>query len=282
MSKERPLVFDCDADQLVGIFHEGRSDAIQGVVIVVGGPQYRVGSHRQFVIMARNFASAGIPVLRFDYRGMGDSGGTMRTFEHIRSDIRAAVDCLVKEQQSIKQVVLLGLCDAASAILMCAPSDDRITKLIVMNPWVYTEAGEAKVYIRNYYLHRLLQRTFWKKLLSGKFEFKRAAGDAIGVFKTLHAESPGDAGRVHQDESYIDEMRTGLGAFGGDVLAVISGRDLTAAQFMQLLKTDENWQQLRDRSNFQLAEFPLADHTMSRHHDLNSACDHMVEWLGNN
>jgi len=281
MSKERPIVFDCNGDQLVGIFHEGQSDANKGVVVVVGGPQYRVGSHRQFVVMARKFAAAGIPVLRFDYRGMGDSGGTTRTFEHIRSDIRAAIDCLIREQKSVKQVVLMGLCDAASAILMYVPSDGRIAKLILINPWVYTEAGEANAYIKDYYFHRLFQRAFWKKLLSGKFEFKRAVRDAIGVFKSLYADSRGDAGRVLEDESFIRQMCIGLGHFGGEVLAVISGRDLTAAQFMQLIKTDEDWRQLQNRSNFQLANFPAADHTMSRHHDLNSACDHMVEWLGN-
>ena len=43
------------------------------VVIVVGGPKYGVGSHRQFVTTARYVAAAGYPVLRFDYPSKGDS-----------------------------------------------------------------------------------------------------------------------------------------------------------------------------------------------------------------
>ena len=39
------------------------------MVIVVGGPQYRAGSHRQFTLLARHIAAAGYPVLRFDARG---------------------------------------------------------------------------------------------------------------------------------------------------------------------------------------------------------------------
>ena len=37
------------------------------VIVVVGGPQYRVGSHRQFVQLSRALASAGHATLRFDY-----------------------------------------------------------------------------------------------------------------------------------------------------------------------------------------------------------------------
>jgi len=52
-----------------------------GVLIVVGGPQYRVGSHRQFLLLSRRLAAEGHPVMRFDYRGMGDASGAMRGFE---------------------------------------------------------------------------------------------------------------------------------------------------------------------------------------------------------
>ena len=40
------------------------------VLVVVGGPQYRVGSHRQFVSLARALARQGMTTVRFDYRGM--------------------------------------------------------------------------------------------------------------------------------------------------------------------------------------------------------------------
>ena len=60
---EEPMVFHCEREQLVGMLHRGANpDARLGVLIVVGGPQYRVGSHRQFVLMARDLAAAGYPV----------------------------------------------------------------------------------------------------------------------------------------------------------------------------------------------------------------------------
>ena len=77
---EVPLTFDCLGDTLIGILHKGASDASTGVLMVVGGRQYRAGAHRQFVKLARYLACHGIPVLRFDVRGMGDSEGDVRHF----------------------------------------------------------------------------------------------------------------------------------------------------------------------------------------------------------
>ena len=57
---ERGLVFRCAGEELVGILHP--APGATGVVIVVGGPQYRVGSHRQFLLLARRLAASGIPV----------------------------------------------------------------------------------------------------------------------------------------------------------------------------------------------------------------------------
>ena len=57
---EQTLVFECAGEQLLGVAHRGKAST--GVLVVVGGPQYRVGSHRQFVLMARDLAKAGYPV----------------------------------------------------------------------------------------------------------------------------------------------------------------------------------------------------------------------------
>jgi pimeloyl-ACP methyl ester carboxylesterase len=76
---EQAFSFSVEGDTLLGILHAPaivRSGTTgTGVVIVVGGPQYRGGSHRQFVQLARRLAHEGHAVLRFDVRGMGDSSG---------------------------------------------------------------------------------------------------------------------------------------------------------------------------------------------------------------
>ena len=71
MIEERALEFDCEGESLVGILSGARSGVRRGVLVVVGGPQYRAGSHRQFTLLARHLAEYGLPALRFDYRGIG-------------------------------------------------------------------------------------------------------------------------------------------------------------------------------------------------------------------
>ncbi|MGZ5200780.1 MAG: hydrolase 1, exosortase A system-associated, partial [Telluria sp.] len=89
MFSERALAFPCGGDWLYGVASLPAQAGACGVLIVVGGPQYRAGSHRQFTLLARSLADAGIPAMRFDYRGMGDSDGGVRSFESVDEDIRA-------------------------------------------------------------------------------------------------------------------------------------------------------------------------------------------------
>lgn len=279
MKQERPVVFDCAGDRLVGILHPGAPGASTGVVIVVGGPQYRVGSHRQFVVMARHFAAAGIPVLRFDYRGMGDAEGAPRAFDTVGDDIRAAIDCLTGTMPGVTKGVLLGLCDAASANLIYGHTDNRVSGLILLNPWVRTTRGEAKAYLRHYYLQRMLQISFWRKVVSGELSVSRSLRDFL---RTRHAAR--GAADMQYDvpkngESFVARMREGFARFHRPVLFLISGRDLTAQEFVDLYRDDKSWRKAGKRSTDFIREFPEADHTMSGKAELERASECCIEWL---
>ena len=77
----QPVAFACGQDWLLGVVTRPEKPRSRGVLVAVGGPQYRAGSHRQFVLLANDLAAQGYAVMRFDYRGMGDSTGEPRTFE---------------------------------------------------------------------------------------------------------------------------------------------------------------------------------------------------------
>ncbi|HBZ05431.1 MAG TPA: hydrolase 1, exosortase A system-associated, partial [Massilia sp.] len=49
----------CRGAWLYGIVSLPAAPHPRGVLIVVGGPQYRAGSHRQFTLLARDLAAAG-------------------------------------------------------------------------------------------------------------------------------------------------------------------------------------------------------------------------------
>ncbi len=137
------LAFSCEGERLYGVLDLPARAHKRGVLVVVGGPQYRAGSHRQFTLLARTLADQGIAAMRFDYRGMGDSEGEPRSFESIDADLRAAIDTFFREAPGLEEVVLWGLCDAASAALLYAATDARVAGLVLLNPWVRTESGEG-------------------------------------------------------------------------------------------------------------------------------------------
>ena len=273
---EKPVIFEFRGETLVGVLHPATNAAARlGVLVVVGGPQYRVGSHRQFVLMARDLARAGFPVLRFDYRGMGDSDGESTNFEAVGDDIRAATDRFLEAQPALDAVVLWGLCDAASAALMEGHRDRRVVGLILANPWVRTEAGKARAYLDHYYRRRLLQRSFWAKALSGKFSPARAAREWWGTWRRASKGGSADAATGH----FLDRMLYGLRAFRGPMLLLISENDLTAQEFVAYRAASRDWQQLAGRRDVRTVNLPGADHTFSSRTALDAATRSCVEWL---
>ena len=274
--REDAVLFQCEGESLVGILHvPEREPARIGVLVIVGGPQYRVGSHRQFVLMARALAQSGYAVLRFDYRGMGDSDGEMRTFESVASDVRVAIDELMRRVPSLTGVALWGLCDAASVALMYCTQDARVKGVAIANPWVRSPAGQAQSYIKHYYGQRLLQRSFWIKALTGKLNITASLADFLRKLWSSRAagKSAGQGG------SFIERMRHGLQKFSGPTLILMSERDLTAQEFRDLSAASADWRKALRRAGVTTVDLPGADHTFSTEGALQLATRHSLDWL---
>jgi uncharacterized protein len=209
LTADRAVVFECAGERLVGIASEpvGGTESV-GVVIIVGGPQYRVGSHRQFTLLARHLAEQGVPAFRFDYRGMGDSEGAMRTFEDVDADIRCAIDAFQRSCPQVKAVALWGLCDGASAALMYAPSDSRVRGLVLANPWVRSEQSHAAATVKHYYGGRLRSAAFWRKLATGQVNVLAAVrGVAHSALKSVRKPVAADRA-TYQDRMLAGWQRT--------------------------------------------------------------------------
>lgn len=264
---EQPVVFECAGDRLVGIIAHPERPIETGVIIIVGGPQYRAGSHRQFTLLARQLAEQGIASLRFDYRGMGDSEGDMRNFEAIDADIKTAIDTFTTQTSGIKQIVLWGLCDAASAALYYGHTDLRVKGLVLLNPWVHTEAGAARARLKHYYLNRLLSKAFWTKLFSGKVRLNESIGDLAKSTQrvgTDNSASPAATGNPrHGSPGYIDRMLEGLKRFQQDVFLILSGNDLTAQEFSELIAKNPSWRKVITEKKISTQIIKAANHTFS-------------------
>lgn len=288
---EKALTFTCAGEALVGILHTPGREAARGIVFVVGGgPQYRVGGHRQLVLWARRLASEGFPVLRFDYRGMGDSHGRFSGYESVDDDISAAIDCIQREVPSLREIVLWGECDASSAILFYAYRDPRVKGIVLLNPWARTEAGQAKTMLKHYYLQRLLQPGFWKKLLSFRLNPFSAVGDFLRVAKLSRAQgqtrsraaaSPegGLAAPMSRELPLPQRLLTGFQRFSGSVMLVMSRRDFIAREFDELLATEPAWGVAMAARRFVRHDMEEGDHTFSSAEQRNRVIGWGLEWL---
>jgi exosortase A-associated hydrolase 1 len=260
---EQAIVFPCSGEQLLGIIATPELPGKIGVLIIVGGPQYRAGSHRQFLLLSRALAAAGYSVMRFDYRGMGDSSGDLRNFKAVDEDIGTAIDVFCAHCTQLERIVLWGLCDAASASLLYwdTTRDSRIVGLVLLNPWVRSEATLARAYVKHYYGQRLVQPEFWRKLLTGRLRIGRALGGFIGSLRQARQQDPST--KKVQVMSFQQRMLRGLQEFPGVSTIILSGNDYTAKEFLESANASVAWQEILKQENVSMTEIPAADHTFS-------------------
>lgn len=260
---EQAIIFPCLGENLLAIVATPRQSKSTGVMIIVGGPQVRVGSHRQFMLLSRSLAEAGYPVMRFDCRGMGDSTGELHNFEAINQDIAAAIDAFQTQYPNVERIVLWGLCDAASAGLLYwdATTDPRIEGLVLLNPWVRSEATLARTQIKHYYGQRLLQAEFWRKLLSGNLGVSKALGGLLGNLKKSRQQI--NPANTTETQPFQKRMLRSMQGFTGPVLIVLSGNDYTAKEFLETVGKDKAWGSVLQRANITQTTIPEADHTFS-------------------
>ena len=275
------VLIACADEQLVGVLHRSptpRASGEIGVLIVVGGPQYRVGSHRQFVHLARAVAAVGHPVLRFDVRGMGDGSGASRSFEQLDDDIRCAVDQFQRDCPEVRRVVLWGLCDGASASLLHwhRTRDPRIAALAMANPWVRSVNTEARTLVRHYYIDRLRQRSFWVKLLSGGVALT-AARALVGNLRAGFSRRT--AKPTVSGIPFTQQMAAAWREFPGALLLLVSGQDYTAQEFLGACDTEPEWQGALSRSGLTRVDLIDADHTFSGPGQKAAVGDATVRWL---
>jgi len=242
---EIPVVFTCDTEVLIGIVHAPENPKEKGILaFAAGGPQYRAGVSRQLVYSARTFSEMGVPFMRFDYRGMGDSSGAFAGFKHIEKDIEAAIRIFMKSIPELKEVVLWGGCDAASGVMLHASRFPEVHGMVVMNPFI-TSSKAQKDSLRKYYIERLLDKAFWKKVFSGKF-------NPVTSFKTSSPhQGKTDKPQQPPDDTFVKDMLSGMDQFRGQVLLIMNKKNFVSRRFDQVIQQNKQWSQIFNRPNIQ-------------------------------
>ena len=288
---ERPLTFQSDGHELLGILHLPEEAGKVGLIMLAAGAQYRLGPHRQQVLLARALAEHGIPTLRYDASGMADSGGPYRDFE-LGPDIDGAVAALLTNVPGLKHVVLWGICGSASAILMHEGRGPAVSGMILVNPWVGSEQSQNRAYLKHYYLSRLTEADFWRKVCSGGIDFRSALSSFASTVKSAFRPGHGTPANVSRAASAAKEhdtrtaartleerMADGLELFEGRVLLIMSEKDLTARKFDDFTRSSKRWRRLITSSAIERRDLRGSDHTFSQPKWREQVIDWMTDWV---
>lgn len=178
----RLLSLDC-AGAALGATLDG-ADGSSGLLLVTGGSQTRIGSHRMYEQLAKALAAEGIPCLRFDRRGVGDSAGADPGYRGSADDIKAAAAALRAVCPTIRRVHGFGLCDGATALALFG-RDVGLDGLILVNPWLVEAEADAPppAAVRAHYRQRLSTWDGWRKLLSGAVDYRRLFRGILSIFR---------------------------------------------------------------------------------------------------
>jgi dipeptidyl aminopeptidase/acylaminoacyl peptidase len=134
----KPVIFENQGERLVGILHVpdelGHEGKAPGVVMLHGFTGNKIENHRLFVLVARDLCDLGFVVLRFDFRGSGDSDGDFEDMaipEEI-SDAEKALTFLMEQRWVDREAVgILGLSMGGRVAAILASRDRRVKFVIL-------------------------------------------------------------------------------------------------------------------------------------------------------
>jgi pimeloyl-ACP methyl ester carboxylesterase len=204
-------------------------------VLLSPGLKTRVGPHRLYRKLAPAFLTRGMPVLRLDLEGFGDSEGepgTERVEEIYRAvalgrhvaDVVCALDWL-ENSLGMRRVIVGGLCGAAITGLHAAVRDRRIAALyaigfpVILHSVQSTPSRGELHSKREIYLRKLFAPAAWLRLVSLKTDFALM----LRVLRGFRAPSGAD---THPDLN--PDVATGLAALhaeGRPALLIFGERD---------------------------------------------------------
>lgn len=146
-SRETALAFGPEGT-LIGVLTQpsaARTDGGGGIACLLlnVGINHRIGPRRINVKAARRLAEVGIPSLRFDLSGVGDSrasSGREGFRAQALADMRAALDQL-QAGTGATRFLVFGICSGAANALALALGDKRVVGVSMLDGYVFPTAG---------------------------------------------------------------------------------------------------------------------------------------------
>jgi hypothetical protein len=189
--------------------------------------------------------------MRFDRRGVGDSGGANGGFLSSAPDIAAALRSFRAHQPQLRCCVGFGNCDAASALALFR-TELSLEHSVLANPWLLDNHSNVSspTVVRSRYRDRLRSFAFYRDLINGRI----ALGKAVRGLQVAKAKE--------QPSALADRIRTALAVRPAGATILLAQRDATARGFLAQWESPE-WQDVRRRFAGQVHVRGTASHSFA-------------------
>jgi uncharacterized protein len=181
--------------RLFGIVSKPAVPSTTGLAVILLSPgiKSRVAPHRLYNKIADSIVDLGLPVLRFDFSGLGDSEGTSTEvlladlyggiqLGRYVDDTRAAV-AWVRAQLGVERCLLVGLCGGGiTGVLAAARDAEHIAGIVAFGLPVNLDGSHIDkvsamtvgqlTSMRDRYLRKVFDPRAWARLLSFKTDYR--------------------------------------------------------------------------------------------------------------
>jgi len=211
---ERTIVFGPDNGLIGTLCLPAEGDdrpASVGLLLFNAGVLGRIGPHRLNVRMARALARRGIPSIRFDLSGMGDSQRSREglSFDaQAEQDLHRAVDALC-QAAGLSKVVLFGFCSGGRHAYRVAPQNDKVAGVIMYDTYAHpTWRSRVQKYLHRFQ-HYGLAKVLGGWLLRGPGRLLKAVagGSSKAASQTPVAELSDALGLVPTRQQFAQRIR---------------------------------------------------------------------------
>jgi dienelactone hydrolase len=246
---------------LSGILTEPAGGTAQrpAVLLLNAGLLHHVGPNRLYVTLARRLAGAGLPVLRFDYSGLGESEPRRDETPLVESMISegiSAMDFLTMSGVA-DRFVPMGLCAGAENAQRLARDDARVVGAALIDGYAYRT--------RRYHLRKLMRHVTSARSWARLFAKPAALVTARRKGAAPAAErNPGGVDFVREfpsRETCLEELQAIL-AREVDLFFVFTGGGM-AEFYNHPRQFFETFPELRGHPRVRLEFMSRADHTFT-------------------
>jgi hypothetical protein len=267
--KERHVWFGA-RKSLSGVLTEPVSHAAgrPAVLLLNAGLLHRVGPNRLYVALARRLAAAGMPVLRFDYSGLGESEPRRDELTLEQSALAEGVEAMDFMQESglADRFVPMGICAGAENAQRLAGEDERVVAAVLIDGYAYRTAG---YYLRECARH-LLSRRSWGRLMANPLALRGVLGAGRAAPATPTERNPGGLDYERQfppRAACLEELQRIL-ARNVELFLIFTGGGM-AEFYNHARQFAETFPSLRRHPRLRLEFMKCADHTFTlrKHQD---------------